>query len=78
MVPLRAQRLPNFKVLKRFSLNFDATDFPHSPFEWSYPKVFKVRPEIDLVSPVVRPGPSRVRKPRFVQRKIGYFEVFFF
>ena len=37
-----------------------------------YPKVFRGRPEFDLVSTV---WPSQVRKPRFVQRKIGYFEV---
>ena len=43
---------------------------PLSLFEPSYPKVFRGKPEVDLVSTVWRPGPSYVRKHRFVQRKI--------
>ena len=59
------------------ALNFDAGDLPHSLFELSYPQVSKGRPEVDLVSTVCRPGPSKVRKPRFMYTKKGDSEVFF-
>ena len=58
-------------------LKFDATDLPLIPFEASYPKDFRGRPEVDLVSPVWRPRPSKVRKPRFVQQKIDQFEFLY-
>ena len=44
-----------------------------SPFEPSYPKDFRGSYEVDLVSMVWRPGPFKVRKPRFVQQKRGHF-----
>ena len=59
------------------ALNFDAGDLPHSLLELSYPQVSKGRPEVDLVSTVCRPGPSKVRKPRFMYTKKGDSEVFF-
>ena len=40
-------------------LNFDANDLPHSQFEPLYPKVFRGTPEVDLLSTIWRPGPSR-------------------
>ena len=43
------------------TLNFGATDLPHSYFEALHPKVFRATPEVDLESTVWRPGPSKVK-----------------
>ena len=42
-------------------LNFDATDLPNSSFEPFYPKLFRGRPEVDLVSTVWPPDLPKVR-----------------
>ena len=43
------------------TLNFDATDLPHSSFEPLYPKLFGGNPEVDLVSTVWPPDLPKVR-----------------
>ena len=48
-------------VLKRFALNFDDTDLPHSSFEPLYPKLFRGTLEVDLVSTVWPPDLPKVR-----------------
>ena len=54
-------------------LNFDATDLPHSSFEPLYPKLFRGRPEVDLVSTVWPPDLPKVRWCRKTAAKKPFF-----
>ena len=47
-------------------LNFDATNLPNSSLEPLYPKLFRGRPEVDLVSTVWPPDLPKVRWCRFL------------
>ena len=54
-------------------LNFDATDLPNSSFEPLYPKLFRGRPEVDLVSTVWPPDLPKVRWCRYFSPRNGCF-----
>ena len=59
------------------AVNFDATDLPHSSFEWLCPKDFRGSPDIDLVSIIWRPAPSKVMISQKLSETLGHFEAVF-
>ena len=69
---------PQKNLLGLCAVNFDATDLPHSSFEWLCPKDFRGSPDIDLVSIIWRPAPSKVMISQKLSKTLGHFEAVFF
>ena len=64
---------PQKNLLGLCAVNFDATDLPHSSFEWLCPEDFNGTPDVDLVSIIWRPAPSKVMISQKLSKTLGHF-----
>ena len=65
------------KIVGLLCGQFWATDLPHSSFEWLCPKDFRGTPDVDLVSIIWRPAPSKVMISKKLSKTLGHFEAVF-